>query len=188
MPFDAFNRRTVSAGLMIAGIGLVQTASAQSGNATISAGAPGEISHSRAGIHQEITFAASAARVYRLLTEAEQFDHAARLSGAMNSMMSTWPGGKRSEIDARPGGAFALFGGYVTGFNLELVRNTRLVQAWRAGSWSPGLFSIARFALSEREGVTALVFDHLGFPDDAAAHLAHGWHINYWEPMTKVLT
>jgi hypothetical protein len=33
---------------------------------------------------------------------------------------------------------------------------------------------------------TKLIFDHTGFPNAAAAHLAQGWHINYWEPMTKV--
>jgi hypothetical protein len=41
--------------------------------------------------------------------------------------------------------------------------------------------------LSERQGATSLAFDHIGFPDDAAAHLADGWHVNYWEPMAKVL-
>jgi len=188
MPLDTFNRRNVSAGLMIAGVGLAQAARAASSNASATKpDVPTEISHSRAGIHQEISFAASAARIYRLLTEAEQFDRVVRLSGAMNSTMRTSLGKKRTEIDARPGGAFALFGGYITGYNLELVPDTRLVQAWRAGSWNPGVFSIAHFGLAEREGTTMLDFDHAGFPDAAAAHLAQGWHVNYWEPMAKVL-
>ena len=188
MSFDTFNRRNVSAGLMIAGVGLVQAARAAPGNAlATTADVTAEISHSRAGIHQEVNFAASAARIYRLLTEAEQFDRVVRLSGAMNSTMRTSLGKKRTEIDPRPGGAFALFGGYVTGYNLELVPDTRLVQAWRAGSWDAGVFSIAHFNLWEREGATTLGFDHVGFPDDDAVHLAQGWHINYWEPMTKVL-
>ena len=187
MSFDAFNRRNVSAGLLVAGAGLAQTARAASGNAAIRADVAAEISHSYAGIHQEITFAASVARVWRLLTEAEQFDRVVQASGAMNSTMRASLGKKGTEIDARPGGAFSLFGGYVTGYNLELVSDTRLVQAWRSGSWDPGVFSIAHFALSERQGVTTLAFDHVAFPDDAAAHLAQGWHINYWEPMAKVL-
>ena len=187
MSFESFNRRNVSAGLMIAGFGLVQPAHAGSRNAAAVPNASAEILHSRAGIHQEIIFAASAARVWRLLTEAEQFDRVVRLSGAMNSMTSASLGTKRTEIDARPGGAFTLFGGYVTGFNLDLVRDIRLVQAWRSAGWGPGAFSIARFDLSERQGATKLVFEHLGFPDDAAAHLAQGWHVNYWEPMAKAL-
>ena len=81
----------------------------------------------------------------------------------------------------------ALFGGYVTGFNLEMLSGKRLVQAWRAGSWDPGLFSIADFALSPHGSGTRIVFDHRGFPDNAAAHLAKGWHANYWEPMARII-
>jgi activator of HSP90 ATPase len=44
------------------------------------------------------------------------------------------------------GGTFTLFGGYVTGRNLEMLPDERLVQAWRAGSWKPGAFSIAAFS------------------------------------------
>ncbi|HTW36286.1 MAG TPA: SRPBCC domain-containing protein [Rhizomicrobium sp.] len=90
-------------------------------------------------------------------------------------------------IDAQPGGAFSFFGGYVTGRNLELAPDTRIVQAWRAGSWDAGLYSIAHFVLEDHRATTRLVFDHAGFPNAEAAHLAEGWHINYWQPLAKVL-
>ena len=63
-------------------------------------------------------------------------------------MLGTAP----TQIDARPGGAITLFGGYITGFNLELVSDTRLVQAWRSGAWKPGEYSIARFVLEPQGG------------------------------------
>jgi len=188
MSFATPNRRNISAGLLIAGFGLAQSARAASDNAPmVRTDSAGEIVRSHAGIHQEVTFAASASRVYNLLTAAEQFDRVVRLSGAMNSSMRASLGTKGTEIEARPGGAFALYGGYITGYNLELVPATRLVQAWRSGSWEPGLFSIAHFVFAEREGSTTLIFDHTGFPDDAASHLALGWRANYWEPMAKAL-
>jgi uncharacterized protein YndB with AHSA1/START domain len=188
MLLDSFNRRDVSVGLLVAGAGLAQAARAVPVNASQTApDVPAEISHTRAGIHQDVAFTATAARVYHLLTDAEQFDKVVQASDGMNSAMRKSLGTKRTEIDARPGGAFALFGGYITGYSLELVPDKRLVQAWRAGSWEAGVFSIVRFALSERQGATTLAFDHIGFPDDAAAHLAHGWHVNYWKPMAKVL-
>ena len=85
------------------------------------------------------------------------------------------------------GGAFSLFGGYVTGRQLELMPDERIVQAWRAGSWGPGLYSIARFELKEEGSGTKIIFDHRGFPDGTAQHLAEGWHGNYWEPLAKYL-
>jgi activator of HSP90 ATPase len=155
--------------------------------ADISPGLAGEISRSNAAIHQQVIFAQRAARVYAALTVSEQFDRVAASGDAMNSRMKTALGSAPTHIDARPGGAFSLFGGYVTGFNLEIVPNMRLVQAWRAGSWAPGIYSIARFVLSEEGAATRLVFDHTGFPNEAADHLAMGWHDNYWKPMARVL-
>jgi activator of HSP90 ATPase len=146
-----------------------------------------EVSYASPAIHQEILLPASAARVYQVLTDAKEFDKVVRLSDAMNSSMKARLGTAPTAIDARPGGAFAFFGGYVTGYNVELVSNTRLVQAWRAGSWYPGLFSIAHFALEDRGTAMRLVFDHAGFPKSETAHLVAGWHENYWQPLAKVL-
>jgi uncharacterized protein YndB with AHSA1/START domain len=150
-------------------------------------GRMGEISHASDTIHQEVNFKAPPGRVYAALTDTAQFDRIVQLSAAMNSAMKTKLGTAPTLIEAQPGGAIALFGGYVTGRNLELVPDTRLVQAWRAGSWAPGEFSIARFALSANGAGTRLVFDHMGFPAGQADHLAQGWHGNYWEPLAKVL-
>jgi activator of HSP90 ATPase len=106
----------------------------------------------------------------------------------MNLDMKRMLGAAPTQIDARPGGAFALFGGYITGFNLELVPDARLVQAWRSGGWKPGEYSIATFVLEPRGASTRLVFDHAGFPGDDTAHLAEGWRGNYWTPLAKVLS
>jgi activator of HSP90 ATPase len=63
----------------------------------------------------------------------------------------------------------------------------RIVQAWRAGDWPPGSYSIARFVLEKRGAGTLLIFDHLGFPSGQAGHLAEGWRNNYWAPLQKYL-
>src|SRR5215468_2411618 len=54
---------------------------------------------------------------------------------------------KPAEIRRELGGAFSLFGGYITGRELELVPGRRIVQAWRVASWPVGIFSIVRFDL-----------------------------------------
>ena len=94
---------------------------------------------------------------------------------------------KPAEISREVGGPFSLFGGYITGRHVELVPNERIVQAWRAGAWPAGIYSIARFDLVEQGSGTRIVFDHTGFPEGAAESLASGWKAHYWEPMQKLL-
>jgi activator of HSP90 ATPase len=90
-------------------------------------------------------------------------------------------------VSPHAGGAFSVFDGYIVGRQLELVPNERIVQAWRVLSWPRGLYSIARFELSEQAGATTIVFDHTGFPKGTAEHLASGWQEHYWDPLTKIL-
>jgi uncharacterized protein YndB with AHSA1/START domain len=142
------------------------------------------ITHSADAIHMEPVFSAGRKRVYEALTDAGQFDKFMHMSVAMQSMA---PGGKPAEISPEVGGAFLLFGGYVTGRNIELVPEQRIVQAWRSEGWKPHEYSIAKFELVEQVGETKIVFDHRGFPDGNAEHLLAGWKENYWEPLEKYL-
>jgi len=144
-----------------------------------------DILRAEEAIHQEPVFKASRKRVYEALTDANQFAKVVELSAAMKGGMKL--GTKAAEISREAGGAFALFGGYISGRQVELVANERIVQAWRTGSWDPGSYSIARFVLVESGGGTKIVFDHTGFPKGQAEHLAEGWRGNYWEPLAKVL-
>lgn len=147
------------------------------------AGAADEISHSCEAIHQEIVFKVSRKRVYGALTDAKQFNKVVQLSAAVKSGMAS--GDKPAEVSPDVGGAFSAFGGHITGRHIELVPSERIVQAWRAASWEPGQYSIARFELVEQASGTKLVFDHTGFPQGQAQHLAEGWKGNYWEPLEK---
>ena len=88
-------------------------------------------------IHDEVEFKAERTRVYAALTQAKQFDQVTSLSEAMRQGGMA-PGTAPTEIGAEAGGAFSLFGGYVTGRQVELVPDERIVQAWRAASWHPG--------------------------------------------------
>jgi activator of HSP90 ATPase len=144
-----------------------------------------EISHDAASIHQEPVFKASRKRVYEALTDPKQFNKIVELSGAIQAMHLA---DKPVEISSSAGGPFSLFGGYITGRHIELVPNERIVQAWRVGNWDPGVYSIAKFALTDEGTGTKIVFDHAGFPKGDAEHLATGWKANYWEPLAKLLS
>src|SRR5580658_2446834 len=166
----------IGAAIAFGGLALVTT--------EVSAGVEEEISHTAESIHQEAVFKASRKRIYEALTDAKQFDKVIQLSGVMQSMHL---GDKPAEISHEVGGAFALFGGYITGRHVEFVPNERIVQAWRTGGWPPGVYSIAKFELVEQGLGTKIVFDHTGFPKGEAEVLASGWKAHYWEPIEKLL-
>lgn len=152
----------------------------------VSPAAADEISHTCEAIHQEVIFKAARKRVYDALTDSKQFDKVIQLSAAMQSGMIKAP--TPAEISRESGGAFSIFGGYIVGRQIELIASERIVQAWRTGRWNPGVFSIAKFELTDQGSATKLVFDHTGFPNGEADHLAQGWHGNYWEPIAKFLS
>jgi activator of HSP90 ATPase len=178
-------RRGVIGGLSAGAATLAAFAASRVRGAGNGGAAGGEIVHNIEAIHHEVLFRASRERVYQTLLDAKEFHKVVLLSGAVRSGMVKAP--KPSEISREPGGAFAVFGGFVVGRQIELVPNTRIVQAWRPLDWEPGVYSIARFELAEHEHGTRLVFDHTGFPNGQADHLAEGWKLNYWQPMQKVL-
>ena len=136
-----------------------------------------EISRNSEAIHQEVEFKAPPDRIYKALTDSAQFSKITEFSMA----------GETAHISGQAGGAFSLFAGHITGRHIELVPNRRVVQAWRDDGWAPGVYSISRFELHASASGTRLVFDHTGFPQGSAAHLAIGWKSHYWEPMAKYL-
>jgi uncharacterized protein YndB with AHSA1/START domain len=179
MNLNLWSRRDFSLrlGSLFSGLSIVGVAAGRAGAGALAGGE--EISHTAESIHQEVVFKASRKRVYEALTDAEQFTKVVRLSKA--------PGGPAAVISKDAGGAFSAFGGYITGRHIELVPNERIIQAWRAGGWEAGKYSIARFELKEQGEQTKLVFDHTGFPNGDAEHLLEGWNTNYWEPLRKYL-
>jgi activator of HSP90 ATPase len=147
--------------------------------------AEGEISHAAESIHQEVAFKASRKRVYEALTDAKQFERVVQLSDAMKTRMP--PGAPPAQISPEVGGAFSTFGGLIVGRNIELLRDERIVQAWRPAYWKPGVYSIVKFELADSSSGTKLVLDHKGFPDGDGKSLLDGWSKNYWEPLAKYL-
>ena len=123
-------------------------------------------------IHQEVSFAASPAKVYRALLDSTEF-------AAFTGMPA--------EIGSEEGAAFICFGTFILGRQVELIPNQRIIQAWRVFNWPEGVYSMARFELQAEDGGTKLVFDQTGVPDDAVEHIDSGWHEKYWNPLQKYL-
>ncbi|HSK43996.1 MAG TPA: SRPBCC domain-containing protein [Candidatus Binatia bacterium] len=176
-----FTRRDFSA-RMVAIFPLLGSAARALGQPT-STDANNGVSSANEAIHQEVIFKASRKRVYEALTDPKQFHQVVLLSTDGKAMAANVP----TEISHDVGGAFSLFGGHILGRHIELVPSERLVQAWRAANWAPGVYSIVKFELSEQGPSTKLVFDHTGFPQGQGQHLSEGWKEHYWEPLAKYL-
>jgi activator of HSP90 ATPase len=178
---ERFTRRDFSVRVVafFSGLGLAHGAFASTAHGPGEPPSDQEISRNSESIHQEIVFQASRKRVYEALTDAKEFTRVTSFSPVMNAAPA--------EISREVGGAFTCFGGHIVGRHLELLPVERIVQAWRVVTWAPGLYSIAKFEFKEQGSVTRLVFDHTGFPNGKAEHLASGWKENYWEPLHKYL-
>ncbi len=133
-----------------------------------STGAEGKLTY----LHQEIELKAKASRIYEVLLDSKQF-------AAFTGMPA--------EIDPKEGGAFSMFKGMLSGRNIELIPDQRIVQAWRPASWDAGVYSVVRFELKEMAEQTKLILDHTGFPEGDYGHLNAGWYARYWEPLNKFL-
>lgn len=124
----------------------------------------------RTSLHQEWKIRAAPARVYAVLLDSKQFARMTALPAAINPTA---------------GGAFSLFQGQIEGRNVELVRDVRVVQAWRPAHWDAGVYSIVRFELKTQGAGTLVVLDHTGFPEGDYDHLDAGWTDHYGKAMVK---
>ena len=178
-PASSPTRRQVIAGVAMTFGGLAL------GLSRVRAASGDEISRTAESIHQEAAFKASRNRVYEALTDARQFNEVTKIAAAKDPRISLEK--SPTVISPEVGGAFSLFGGIIVGRHLEMVPNTRIVQAWRVSHWAPGAYSIVKFELVEEGTGTRIIFDHTAFPKGDAETLASGWKAHYWEPLAKFL-
>lgn len=123
-------------------------------------------------IHQIVTFKASPHDVYEALMDSRKH---ARFTGAP------------ARISRKPGGPFSAYDEYITGFTIEFVPDTRIVQAWRGSDWPEGCYSLVVFSLKKAKGGTRLEFTQIGVPGKEYKGIHAGWREFYWEPMKAML-
>jgi activator of HSP90 ATPase len=119
-------------------------------------------------IRQTVTFKAAPHQVYDAL---------------MDSQRHTEFTGDAARISREVGGEIMAYGGYITGQNVELLPDTKIVQTWRASDWPAGHESRVVFVLSPVPSGTRLQFAHRGVPDDEYESIKQGWIDYYWTPM-----
>lgn len=123
-------------------------------------------------IHQTVTFKASPHDVYEALMDSRKH---ARFTGAA------------ARISRKPGGTFSAYDVYIDGINVELVPDTRIVQAWRASDWPEGCYSLVVYTLKKIKDGTRMEFTHIGVPNKEFKGVHSGWEEFYWGPLKALL-
>ena len=122
-------------------------------------------------IRQTVTFNASPQEVYEVIMDSKKHES---LSG------------EKASISREVGGAFKAWGEHISGFNLVLQPDRKIVQAWRAHDWWDDHYSIATFDLCEVDGGTELRFTQIGVPPHRFEGHSRGWIETYWQPMQEL--
>jgi activator of HSP90 ATPase len=83
---------------------------------------------------------------------------------------------------------YSCYDDYITGVNLKIVKNTLVVQTWRADDWDEETPESYLTLYFEQDGDHAIVhMVHANLPDDDADNIDSGWHEFYWEPWKEFL-
>ena len=123
-------------------------------------------------IRQTVTFRAAPHAVYEALMDSRK--HAAFTGGA-------------AKISRQVGGEIMAYDGYITGRNLALVPDEKIVQEWHASEWDAGHLSKVTFKLAPVAAGTRLRFTHSHVPDKFVDDIRQGWIDNYWIPLKALL-
>lgn len=123
-------------------------------------------------IRQTITFNASPHEVYEMLMDSKKH---AKFTGSA------------ARVSRKVRGEISAYDGYISGENVELVQDRKIVQLWRGSDWDGGVFSKATFSLKKVKGGTRLTFAQTGVPEKHYSSIKQGWIDFYWEPMKAII-
>ena len=122
-------------------------------------------------IRQSLTFKASPHVIYEMLMDSRKH---AKFTG------------DKASVSRKIGGKFTAYDGYISGVNLDLVQDKRIVQSWRGSDWPEGHYSKATFSLEKVKSGTRLIFRQSGVPEEHYKDINQGWRDYYWKPMQEM--
>jgi uncharacterized protein YndB with AHSA1/START domain len=86
--------------------------------------------------------------------------------------------GEEAVMSTEPGSEFSLWGGSITGKNIEFEPNKRIVQQWYFGDQPEE--SIVTIKLHAHEAGTSAELRHTNIPDEAYEDIVEGWNEAYF--------
>lgn len=81
-------------------------------------------------------------------------------------------------MSIEPGAEFSLWGGSITGKNLEFIEGKKIVQHWYFGDQKEE--SIVSLTLHQHQKGTSVELRHSNIPDEAYDDIVEGWNEAYF--------
>ncbi len=95
----------------------------------------------------------------------------------------------KAMVSREVGGSFSIFEGSLSGKNVELIQDKKIVQTWRGDgeNWPKGYYSTITFNFEPVDQGTLIKFTHTDIPEGAYESVKQGWDTYYWEPLKEML-
>lgn len=104
------------------------------------------------------------------------------LDGAIHSEFT----GSPTEIDAKIGGAFTAWDGYISGWIVNLEENRRIAQKWRTTDFGDDdEDSVLEIEFAEERGATTVTLRHSNLPEGTGEEYRQGWEDFYLTPLKE---
>ena len=123
-------------------------------------------------ITQKVTFKATPAEVY---------------SAFMDSKKHSAFTGVNAKIGKKVGDSFTAHDDYISGVNVALIPNKKIVQLWHCTDWEENEYSVIILRLAPKGKGCELEFTHVNVPTKHVKDIEQGWKDYYWKPMKAML-
>ncbi len=98
------------------------------------------------------------------------------------NMIEIWTG-EEAEMEPVPGSSFSMWGGSISGVNVEFETNKKIVQQWFFGDDEN---SIVTMKLHPHKKGTSLELNHINIPDEAYENISAGWDEDYFGALNEL--
>ncbi len=98
-------------------------------------------------------------------------------------MLEMWTG-ESAEMEPTVGTGFSLWGGSITGINLDFEENRKIVQQWFFDEDKEA--SIVTLKLHTHKKGTSLELLHTNIPEEAFENISDGWDEDYFGAMNEL--
>jgi len=94
----------------------------------------------------------------------------------------------KAKVSREVGGSFSIYEGALSGKNVELIQDEKIVQTWRGNgeNWPKRYYSTITLVLEPVDNGTLIKFTHIDIPEGAYESVKKGWDNYYWDPLKEM--